>query len=127
MLFHEAPLISPWQSSVPVSASRLRRVVALAQQAAVEPGGVLPDPVRAQRVRQPVEFLAGGQRLLECRLLPFPPLALASRSAISSGDNCGKHNTVQSLNRIIGCPYGFFSRHCPYHCLNSSGSPLHVL
>lgn len=48
----------------------------LAQQAAVEPGGVLPDPVRAQRVRQPVEFLAGGQRLLECRLLPFPPLAL---------------------------------------------------
>lgn len=29
MLFHEAPLISPWQSSVPVSASRLRRVVAL--------------------------------------------------------------------------------------------------
>ena len=51
---------------------------------------------------------------------------LASRSAISSGDNCGKHNTVRSENRIIGCPYGWASCHFFHHFSNWSGSPLHT-
>ena len=127
MLFHEAPLISPWQSSVPVSASRLRRVVALRNWPPLNPVACF----LIQSVRSVYASLSNSLRAASASWNAAFSRSLrsllASRSAISSGDICGKHNTVRSENRITGSPYGFFSRHCPYHCLNSSGSPLHVL